>query len=95
MANNTGSGNGDKLLPGESTSISSGNSSDAAHWIDVYAELVGFKETLLERLTEQRRKVKDEGQAELDADESLLRPEAARLRRRLDFWRHELGRRAH
>ena len=80
----------DKLLPGESSSMGSGDSDDAMHWVKVYAELVNFKDKLLDEIQRQKRGVADEGRAELKADEDLLRPEAARLRRRLDFWRTQL-----
>lgn len=83
-------GRQDKLLPGESSSMNSGDSDDAMHWVKVYAELVTFKDKLLDEVQRQKWKVGDEGQAEIKADEDLLRPEAARLRRRLDFWRSQL-----
>lgn len=70
--------------------MSSGDASDARHWVKVYAELVAFKDRLLDQVAEQRQKVTGEGRAEVEADERLLRPEAERLHRRLDFWRGRL-----
>ena len=86
--------NPDRLLPGESSSLGSGDADDVRHWVKVYAELVNFKDKLLEELEVQGRRVSDEGRDEVKADEELLRPEAARLHRRLEFWRSRLRKRA-
>jgi hypothetical protein len=86
-----GQNDGDRLLPGEETSVSSGNLEDVRHWVAVYAELVDFKDTLLQELDDHRGRVTPEGRVELDNDEQMLRRETARLKRRLDFWRGELA----
>ena len=78
-----------RLLPGEQTSMSSGNREDVRHWVSVYAELVDFKEKLLDELHQQRAHVRDEGQVELQHDETLLQNEAGRLKRRLQYWKAE------
>jgi hypothetical protein len=83
----------DRLLPGEATSIHSGNATDARVWVRVYAELSGFKDVLLAQVDEQRRAVEHPGQPEVENDKRLLEREADRLRRRLEFWQDELERR--
>ena len=82
-----------RLLPGEQTSVSSGNLEDVKHWVSVYAELVDFKDTLLDEIHNQGEHVSDEGRAELANDEKLLQAEAARLKRRLHYWQGELAER--
>jgi len=82
-----------RLLPGEQTSVSSGNLEDVKHWVAVYAELVDFKDTLLDEIHNQGEHVSDEGRAELANDEKLLQAEAARLKRRLHYWQGELAER--
>ncbi len=79
-----------RLLPGEQTSITSGNLDDVKHWVTVYAELVHFKDGLLDELHTQRGRVTHDGQPELDNDEKLLMGEAVRLKRRLAFWKERL-----
>lgn len=81
----------DKLLPGEAESRLSGSRPEAAHWVVVYEELVGFKDRLMSELWRQGAGVQDEGRAELDNDERLLRRENDRLHRRLEYWRRELA----
>ena len=83
----------DRLLPGEQTSVTSGDLEDVRHWVTVYAELVEFKDRLLREVDDQRARVRDEGRDELANDELLLRREAARLKRRLKYWTEELARR--
>jgi hypothetical protein len=84
----------DRLLPGEQTSMSSGNREDVRHWVTVYAELVDFKEKLLDELHKQRTHVSNEGQTELENDETLLQTEAGRLKRRLRYWTAESDKRS-
>ena len=59
---------------------------DAAHWRGVYAELVAFKQDLLNRVSEDRKRLSEAAMAELERDESLLRLELERLKLRLSFW---------
>jgi hypothetical protein len=59
---------------------------DAVHWAGVYSELVGFKNDLLERLSEDRKVLSQAAMAELERDENLLRLELERLKLRLSFW---------
>ena len=71
--------------------MNSGDLADIEHWVTVYEELAGFKDRLLDELAEQRQNVLAAGQPELENDERLLRAEADRLHRRLDYWRRELN----
>ena len=80
----------DKLLPGEATSVHSGDVDDVTHWLKVYAELCHFKEKLLRDIAAQREKVSDVGRVEVDNDEAMLQREADRLLRRLRFWQNRL-----
>jgi hypothetical protein len=83
----------DRLLPGESASMSSGDLGDVREWVAVYSELYGFKENLLQEVGAQREKIQEPGKVELDNDRALLEREARRLKRRLDYWERELRRR--
>jgi hypothetical protein len=74
----------ERLLAGEDPS--SPYPEDAAHWAGVYSELVGFKEDLLHRLSEDRKLLSEPTMAELERDENLLRVELTRLKLRLSFW---------
>ena len=73
--------------------MSSGNREDVQHWVTVYAELVDFKDKLLDEVHEQRTHVTDEGETELQSDEEMLKKEAARLKRRLKYWQSESAKR--
>ena len=75
---------GERLLAGEDPN--SPYRDDAEHWSAVYAELVGFKKDLLERLTQDRMLLSDTARTELERDENLLRVELERLKLRLSFW---------
>src|ERR1700737_4131331 len=77
-------GDGERLLAGEDPRTPYRD--DAEHWSGVYAELVGFKNDLLERLSEDRRLLSEAAMTELERDENLLRLELARLKDRLSFW---------
>jgi hypothetical protein len=83
----------ERLLTGEDPN--SPYPEDASHWAGVYAELVGFKNDLLERLSEDRKALSEAAMTELERDENLLRLELSRLKLRLSFWQtrqEELGR---
>jgi hypothetical protein len=75
---------GERLLAGEDPNTP--YREDAMHWVDVYAELVGFKNDLLERLSQDRKLLSDAARVELERDENLLRVELERLKLRLGFW---------
>ena len=74
----------ERLLAGEDPN--SPYPDDAEHWSGVYAELVGFKNDLLERLSQDRKLLSEAAMAELERDENLLRVELERLKLRLSFW---------
>ena len=80
----------DRLLPGEITSINSGDTRDIRQWVAVYHELYSFKETLLKEIDEQSKCVTPPGAFELENDKKLLETEASRLHRRLQFWEERL-----
>jgi hypothetical protein len=65
---------------------------DAVHWTEVYAELLDFKQSLLE-LAEQRVAALDDdaGSEVRETDLKVLAAEAARFRRRLAFWQGRIG----
>jgi hypothetical protein len=75
---------GERLLAGEDPNTP--YREDAVHWAGVYAELVGFKNDLLERLNQDRQLLSDAAKTELERDENLLRMELERLKLRLGFW---------
>lgn len=80
----------DRLLPGEVTSIKSGDTRDIRQWVAVYHELYSFKESLLKEVDEQSKCVTPPGAFELENDRKLLETEASRLHRRLAFWEERL-----
>lgn len=75
---------GERLLAGEDPN--SPYRDDAEHWSGVYAELVAFKNDLLDRLSQDRQLLSDAAKSELERDENLLRVELERLKLRLSFW---------
>jgi hypothetical protein len=74
----------DRLLAGEDPETP--YHEDAVHWAGVYSELVGFKNDLLERLTQDRKLLSQAAMTELERDENQLRLELDRLKLRLSFW---------
>ena len=74
----------DRLLAGEDPK--SDLPEDADHWIEVYAELLSFKHELIRVAENHGRRVRNEGQAEVDNDLEVMRMERERLLRRLEFW---------
>ena len=79
----------DTLLPGEAACLRNPDDHDIEHWIRVYAELVAFKEKLLDDVGAQRETVEAEGRLEVQHDDMVLRREYMRLKRRLEYWEHE------
>src|ERR1700682_342414 len=76
----------DRLLPGEDEGTP--YVEDAHHWVKVYTELLEFKAEIVS-LTEERVPSMDpDSGAEVKAtDLKVLRAEAARLGRRVAYWR--------
>ena len=77
----------DRLLPGEDEAHSTAE--DAALWVDVYSELLAFKQKMLADTDTQLTGMKhEEARREVErTDAIVLRAEAERLARRLGFWR--------
>lgn len=74
----------DRLLEGEdphSTYLD-----DAMHWLYVYGELLGFKESVVDKAELSAVDLPDDAQPEADADLTILEAERHRLRRRYGFW---------
>ena len=80
----------ERLLPGELSSINSGDARDIRQWVAVYHELYSFKEKLLKEVDEQLKCVTPPGAFELENDRKLLDTEASRLHGRLEFWERRL-----
>jgi hypothetical protein len=60
---------------------------DAVHWTKVYTELLDFKRSLLTVAEQELQSMDDDAGSEVkDTDLKVLRAEAARFERRLDFW---------
>jgi hypothetical protein len=72
------------LLEGEDPA--STHIDDAVHWVRVYGELFSVKMSLIDRADQLLQGVSDDAMREADLDQRLLRAEAERFRRRLDFW---------
>jgi hypothetical protein len=61
---------------------------DAVHWAEVYLELLDFKRSLLAVAEEHVALMHDDAGLEVEeTDLKVLKAEAARFERRLDFWR--------
>lgn len=78
--------NPDHRLPGEQDSEASTLLEDAEHWVQVYAELLAFKRTLLRTAEVHKEQAPDEVVEEVSNDQVLLRSELDRLERRHRFW---------
>jgi hypothetical protein len=80
----------ERLLPGEDEVRST--LEDAALWVDVYRELLEFKQKLLADAAAQAALMRhEEARREVeDTDVVVLRAEGRRLARRLAFWQGRL-----
>lgn len=79
----------DRLLDGEDPGTASVD--DARHWLRVYEDLVVFKREVLQVTEDHLARMDGAAVREVEqTDLVVLRREAERLQRRLDFW----GRRA-
>jgi hypothetical protein len=81
---------GGRLLPGEDPARA--DAEDAARWVDVYSELLAFKQEMLTlthtRMAEMHQDPARREVAQTDA--IVLRAEAERLAGRLGYWRRRL-----
>jgi hypothetical protein len=60
---------------------------DAVHWTKVYAELLDFKRSLMSVSEHQLQSMGDAAESEVkETDLKVLKAEAARFERRLNFW---------
>src|SRR5438128_1745778 len=80
----------DRLLPGEDPDRA--DSTDAERWVDVYAELLTFKQGMLTQTSEHLGQMQhDEARLEVERTDAVqMRAEAERLAGRLGFWRRRL-----
>ena len=73
------------LLEGENPETR--HAADARHWISIYQELLGFKDSLIERSISELGRLSPAAQAELGSgDVRALRAQRGRWQARLDFW---------
>jgi hypothetical protein len=80
----------ERLLPGENPST--GFVDDCRHWLRVYTELLDLKRTVMGSMTQVKEEAEPEVRAEIEGtDLVIMRAEAERFQRRLDYWRHRLG----
>ena len=80
----------DRLLPGEDPERA--NADDAARWVDVYSELLVFKQEVLNVILARLEEMHD-GAARDEVEKTdavVVRAEAERLAGRLGFWRRRL-----
>jgi len=75
----------DQALPGEDPLTT--YLEDAIHWIHVYEELLGFKRHVIGSADEVLEQASPEVAREGNADKDLLRAQAQRYEKRLEFWR--------
>jgi hypothetical protein len=81
----------ERLLPGEDPA--SPYPDDAAKWIEVYEELLRFKNRLLEVAEDTLKDLHDKPARKevIETDRIVLRSEVQRFHRRLSFWRRRLS----
>lgn len=79
--------NPNRLLSGEDPS--SHDPEDAAHWLEVYDELLGFKRKMLKIAEEALEGMpgKPARREVVDTDRRVLRAECERFEKRIAFWR--------
>jgi DNA-binding response OmpR family regulator len=59
---------------------------DARHWVNIYAQLLEFKQRILERVTTAMPNLPPREGAEVAGDLQLITAETARVKSRLAFW---------
>lgn len=77
---------GDALLEGEDPE--SPHLEDAEHWVNVYRELIAFKQSLLDSTNHDTKQLEhpEARQEAASVDGTILRAELERFRRRVAFW---------
>jgi hypothetical protein len=78
-----------RLLEGEDPD--STHLDDAKHWVAVYGELLGFKESVVEQAASSAEHLPEDAQPEAGADLTILEAERQRLERRYRFWQGRLA----
>ena len=79
----------ERLLEGENPSTT--HLEDAVHWLRVYQDLLAFKSRLLQSAGELTPEMEEIAREEVGrTDLTILAAEAARLERRLSFWRERV-----
>ena len=64
---------------------------DAAHWMKIYAEMIGFKRKVLGRVNVSLDGVSREARNELSEDVELIEAQMRRYERRLRYWSDRAG----
>ncbi len=59
---------------------------DTRHWINVYREMIAFKDDLLTRVSGDLRHVSAAAKVDLNDDVKLIEAQLRRYRRRLEYW---------
>ena len=77
-----------RLLEGEDPATT--DPETAAHWLKVYAELLGFKDRLVKEAENETEALSESSQEEALRDLSLLDEEKRRLANRYVYWRDRL-----
>jgi hypothetical protein len=60
---------------------------DARHWVTIYAQLLEFKQRILERVAGSMPSLPPGAESEVGKDLELITTEAVRVEHRLAFWR--------
>ncbi len=79
----------DRLLPDEDPETD--DVDDAEHWQHVYSQLLGFKDSILKRVTDLEPDLLSDARVEVAHDLNILRHERERLQRRFSFWKERLS----
>jgi hypothetical protein len=82
----------DHRLPGEEESEDSPLLEDAQHWLQVYAELLTFKRTLMRTAEIHKEGAPAPVVDEVSNDQVLLQSELERLQRRHRYWQDRVRR---
>jgi DNA-binding response OmpR family regulator len=59
---------------------------DARHWVNIYAQLLDFKQRILERIAAAMHDLPPQAAAAVERDVELIAAEARRVELRLAFW---------
>ena len=76
----------DPSLPLEGEHIETAYWEDARHWMSIYADLLEFKQGLLERVRRDLAKLPPVAQRAAEADVKIIESQMDGYRKRLDLW---------